>query len=445
MIYDLVVENSAQPPDWKIERITAIADVVGGGTPDTNVPEYWNPAEIAWVTPTDITASPGPMLNTTARSISPVGLRNCSAALLPVGTTLLTSRATIGECKISEIPAATNQGFASLVPKEGTEARFLFYLAQSAKPVFVRLAAGTTFVEVSRREIRRVKVCIPSDPREIVEIGRILTISDDALAAAGVKLNAARRLKTALMQQLFTRGVPGRHTRFKPARVFRFEFEVPESWEVEPLRRYVGAVEYGTNAPSNDENRGLPVIAIPEVVASRFTLGDCSYVEVPDGEANALRLQPDDVLLIRTNGNAEYIGKSTVIGDEAATQHIIYASYLIRVQTKKEVLSGRYLNYFLASPLGRRQCLAMANTAAGNYNLGSRSIKQFCFPRPAPNEQADIVGLVDGAEDAVEAAEREIAALERLKRSLLQNVLTGRVRVRVPKNVDGNYAINRTA
>jgi type I restriction enzyme S subunit len=275
-----------------------------------------------------------------------------------------------------------------------------------------------------------LRAYLPKPSHEEQEaIARILRISNASLAAAEAKLTAARRLKTALMQQLFTRGIPGRHSRFKPARVFRHEFEVPELWEVMPLRNSVIAVEYGTNAPSNDAKHGLPVVAIPEVIASRFRLGECSYAEVPDEEANSLRLQTDDVLLIRTNGNSEYIGKSTVIGDEAAEKHIIFASYLIRIRTDKSV-SGRYLNYFLASPLGRRLCLAMANTSAGNHNLGSRAIKQFIFPRPSPDEQTEIVGLVDAAEDSIEAVLDELATLERLKRSLLQNLLTGKVRVK---------------
>jgi type I restriction enzyme S subunit len=132
-----------------------------------------------------------------------------------------------------------------------------------------------------------------------------------------------------------------------------------------------------------------------------------------------------------TIGNSEYIGKSTVIGEEADRQHIVFASYLIRVRTDSAKLSGKYLNYFLASPLGRRQCLATANTSAGNHNLGSRSIKQFCFPRPSPDEQEEIVGVVDAAEDSIEAAQTEVASLERMKTSLLQNLLTGRVRVRI--------------
>src|SRR5438105_2619735 len=117
MIYDLLVERSAQPSDWSISPIKSLVDVVGGGTPDTAVPEYWNPPEIPWLTPTDITSCQSIVLSKTERSISQKGLDNSSAVLLPIGTTLLTSRATVGECKLAGVEVATNQGFASLVPK----------------------------------------------------------------------------------------------------------------------------------------------------------------------------------------------------------------------------------------------------------------------------------------------------------------------------------------
>src|ERR1700676_1938197 len=215
MIYDLPLEKSARPPDWIVQSLNQLADVAGGGTPETGVAEYWHPAEILWVTPTDITSCSGNVLTRTERGISQSGLRESSANLLPVGTTLLTSRATVGECRLAGVPVATNQGFASLVAREGSDSRFLFYLAQSLKPVLVRLAAGTTFIEVSRREIRRVNVCVPREAKEREGIGRILSIADEAIAAAEKQLASARRLKTALMQQLFTRGLPGRHTRFQ--------------------------------------------------------------------------------------------------------------------------------------------------------------------------------------------------------------------------------------
>lgn len=316
-------------------------------------------------------------------------------------------------------------------PKEGVDPDFLFYLLQSFYAFTNTATIGGAVPHLDTRLLNNLSLFVPGIQEEQASIGARLKAVDETISAAEAKLTAARRLKTALMQQLFTRGIPGRHSRFKIAAVFRLEFEAPRAWAVEALRESVTAIEYGTNAASNDGQHGLPVVAIPEVVAPRFQLGECSYAEVPDTEAEALRLRSDDVLLIRTNGNPDYIGKSTVIGHEALNTHMIFASYLIRVQTDKEKLSGRYLNYFLASPLGRRQCLAMANTSAGNHNLGSRAIKQFILPRPSREEQSEIVALLDSAEDTIEAVQAEIESLNRLKRSLLQNLLTGRVRVRL--------------
>jgi type I restriction enzyme S subunit len=314
-------------------------------------------------------------------------------------------------------------------PVEGVDSNFLFYLFQSLYGFTNTATIGGAVPHLDKRLLDMLELYVPL-PDEQHLIGQCLVIIDQAISATETRLTASRRVKTALMQQLFTRGLPGQHRNFKRSVVFRHEFDVPENWDVDRLGKSVVLTEYGSNAPSNDLRIGFPIITIPEVVASRFQLGKCSYADVSEGEALALKLQPDDVLLIRTNGNPEYIGKSTVIGEIAVEQHLIYASYLIRVRTDGAKLSGRYLNYFLASPLGRRQCHAMANTSAGNHNLGTRSIRQFILPRPEPREQDEIVKLIDAAEDSIAAISAEIEKLQRLKKSLLQNLLTGKVRLK---------------
>jgi type I restriction enzyme S subunit len=281
------------------------------------------------------------------------------------------------------------------------------------------------------RDYLRVYLPVPLDTDEQHIIAELLRVVSDALNLADKKVLAARRVKTSLSQNLFTEGIPGQHQEFRTAKILRHEFVVPRVWHFEPLKLSITSLEYGTNQPSNDAKRGLPVVAIPQVIAPRFKLGECPYAELSKAEADSLRLAKDDVLLIRTNGNADYIGKSTVIGDEADTQHIVFASYLIRVRTNIARLMGRYLNYFLGSPLGRRQCLAMANTSAGNHNLGARSIKSFCIPLPNLQEQAEIVDVLDAAENAIESAESELQQLEILRTSMLQNLMTGRYRVRL--------------
>ncbi|MGB7745720.1 MAG: restriction endonuclease subunit S [Verrucomicrobiia bacterium] len=430
LIYDLPVISTEPVNGWNVKRLCEFADVIGGATPDTSKSEFWQPAEIPWATPTDITACEGTTISSTARSISKLGLASCSTNLIPENSCLMTSRATVGECRMNTVPMTTNQGFASLVPKSETDPYFLFYLAAHIKPAVVRLASGTTFAEVSRTEIRRIRCRVPL-LQEQKAIGALLLKAESAIASKELELTAAQRLKTALMQQLFTRGIPGRHAKWQKLRVFRNDYEIPSAWEAARLKSCISLIEYGTNEPGNSEKLGLPVVAIPQVISPRFTLADCDYAQLSDNEAAALRLAPDDVLLIRTNGNSEYIGKSTVIGDEADRQHIVYASYLIRVRSNPDRLLGRYLNYFLHSPLGKRQTRATANTSAGNHNLGIRAIKQFWIPRPEKDEQKEIVGLLDSVEDLLDSLSVELEKIQCLKTSLLQNLLTGKVRVKM--------------
>jgi type I restriction enzyme S subunit len=267
---------------------------------------------------------------------------------------------------------------------------------------------------------------------EVDEQGRIadaIKLADETIQKVWTEVDATRDLKRSLVNHVFERGLnPDVAT--KPCKIHRcYTAMVPAHWDVDKLGKSLSLVEYGTNAPSNDYRGGYPVIAIPQVVAPHLTLSDVPFAEVPVREAAALRLEAEDVLLIRTNGNPEYIGKSTIVSIEVASTHTIYASYLIRVRSRKDKLLGAYLNYFLASPLGRRQAGAAANTSAGNNNIGARAIKQFRMPLPPIDEQKKIVELLDLLEKQLDCQSANLRAAMQVKRSLLQNLLTGKIRI----------------
>jgi len=320
MIYNLPVEKSARPEGWTIQPLKQLADIVGGGTPETGVPDYWNPPEIPWVTPTDITACREPVLTRTERAISQSGLRDSSATMLPVGTTLLTSRATVGECRLAGVPLATNQGFASLVPKENTDPRFLFYLAQTLKPVFSRLAAGTTFIEVSRREIRHVNVCIPSNPEESASLGQILTFADEAILRAEAKLSASRCIKTALMQRFFSRGIPDRHSRFQQTKLG----EIPESWEVLKLKK---CGEWGSGGTPDRENKEFWGGTIPWVKSGEINYRPITDTEEKITDAGAASVNGEllapGTLLIAMYGAGVTRGKTAILAVRAYVNQAI--------------------------------------------------------------------------------------------------------------------------
>lgn len=296
--------------------------------------------------------------------------------------------------------------------------------------IFSKTSQQTTgLANFSWGAVKRLPVRFPSCTDEQRRIAEALKLADEAIDKAREELDATRDLKRSLMTHVFERGlIAGVPT--KPCKIHRcYTAHIPAHWDDDKLGKSLTLVEYGTNAASNDYRGGYPVIAIPQVVAPHLTLTDIPFAEVPETEASALRLLVDDVLLIRTNGNPEYIGKSTIVSSEVATIHTIYASYLIRLRSDKDRLLGAYLNYFLASPLGRRQAGSVANTSAGNNNIGARAIKQFRFPRPPLVEQERVVTLLDGIENQINAQSAKAIAAVEVKCALLQNLLTGKIRI----------------
>ncbi len=330
------------------------------------------------------------------------------------------------------VPACINEHLFRLrVDNQRIEPEYLFnFLLSSLGQYQIQAEVqGSAQGGIIRRFAKFVQVGFPKESNERKRILCFLDAVDLSLDAARAELLAAKRLKTALMQQLFTKGIPGRHSKFQTISVFRRQTQIPREWEPSLLGANTIRIEYGTNAPSNVYNAGYPVIAIPQVVAPRLELVEVPHADLSEAEAAALRLEDGDVLLIRTNGNPNYMGKSTLVTVGVASQHVVFASYLIRIRTDKTRLLGSYLNYFLASPLGRQQALAMSNTSAGNHNLGARSLKRFLLPRPDMKEQEEIVEVLDHCEDTLDAISNKISALARLKKSLFQNLLTGKVRV----------------
>jgi type I restriction enzyme S subunit len=109
------------PKGWEIKTVDELADVVGGTTPSTKEPSYWEAGVYAWATPKDLAALSVPVLLDTDRRITDAGLSQIGSGLLPEGTVLLSSRAPIGYLAIAEVPVAINQGFIAMRPKAGSQ------------------------------------------------------------------------------------------------------------------------------------------------------------------------------------------------------------------------------------------------------------------------------------------------------------------------------------
>lgn len=148
--------------NWKTVKLGDIGNVIGGGTPSTKIPEYYE-GDISWITPKDLSNFKGKYISRGERMISETGLKNSSARMLPEGTVLFTSRAPIGYIAIAKNKISTNQGFKSIVPNRGLcNNEFLFYLLKYHCKDIKNIATGTTFLEVSGSALKNFEVNIPT-------------------------------------------------------------------------------------------------------------------------------------------------------------------------------------------------------------------------------------------------------------------------------------------
>ncbi|CAK7087502.1 MAG: hypothetical protein ENTB_04237 [Enterocloster aldenensis] len=157
------------PPAWEQRKLGEIADIVGGGTPSTAIPDYWD-GNIDWYAPAEIADQI--FLHTSQRKITEQGYNNSSAKLLPVGTVLFTSRAGIGKTAILAKEGCTNQGFQSIVPHDGElDSYFIFSRTDELKCYGETTGAGSTFVEVSGKQMAAMELMMPPTMAEQRQIG----------------------------------------------------------------------------------------------------------------------------------------------------------------------------------------------------------------------------------------------------------------------------------
>ncbi|MGV4329888.1 restriction endonuclease subunit S [Streptococcus thermophilus] len=186
--------------EWEEKKLFELADVEGGGTPSTVNPQFWD-GDIDWYTPAEIDERV--FVDRSKRKITNLGLAKSSAKMLPIGTVLFTSRAGIGKTAILAREGCTNQGFQSIIPKEGLlDSYFIYSLSNKLKSYGERIGAGSTFVEVSGKQMSEMSLIIPSI-FEQKQIGNFFNKLDQSISLQQQKLDKLNDLKKAYLNELF--------------------------------------------------------------------------------------------------------------------------------------------------------------------------------------------------------------------------------------------------
>jgi type I restriction enzyme, S subunit len=405
------------PLDWEVRTLGSLASILGGGTPKRGEGRFWHGGAVPWATPTDVTDPATRCITRTAERITEAGLAASAGCLLPVGSILYTSRATIGAKAIAGVPIATNQGFANFVPR-AVDGEYLYYMLELLRPAIGRLASGTTFAEVSKRDIKSVWCALPATRDEQTAIVRALAAVDDAVAHCRTAAHAAHTLKRSLMHELLPPWIGLRQlgTRERPI-------------DVEDIVRADAVADVGNGStPSRADRRywrrgEIPWLATGKVHDRVITEADEYVTDVALRECSIRLFPPGTVLLAmigqgRTRGMAAYLDITACINQN-------FGAFAPKSDATPRVW-GKWLFYFLDRHYASvRELGSGTNQGALNCYL----LKRLRLPLPPLERQEEVARILDGVEAVELAHEATTAALLRLRNSLARELLTGHVRV----------------
>lgn len=324
---------------WKVVKLGDVADIIGGGTPDTKNDSYWG-GDVPWLTPKDLSGYGSRHISKGERNISYQGLTNSSAKMLPAGSVLLTSRAPIGYVAIAKNQLCTNQGFKSLVLKENADSEFFYYLLKNNVDYIQGMSSGSTFAEISGSQVKALEFKIPSlDVQK--RIAGILGALDDRIDVLRRENVVLEQMAQAVFQSWFVdfdivrakaAGTPESEVCEKyhitPELYALFPSaltpdNLPLGWEKLPFSETMKIVSGGT--PKTTEaafwNGNIPWYSVVDAPASVYVLDTEKHITQQGLENSPCSLLKKDTVIISARGT---VGKLAMVGKEMAMNQSCY-------------------------------------------------------------------------------------------------------------------------
>jgi len=205
---------------------------------------------------------------------------------------------------------------------------------------------------------------------------------------------------------------------------------IPEHWQIKKIKHVAGDFMYGTSVECNTLSSGTAVLRIPNIDELYVNFDDLKFTQLSKSETENYSLKQNDILVIRTNGNPELVGKSALIRN--LDREFLFASYLIRVKPKK-LINPEFLICIMNSSLVRKALTNGARTSVGNYNLNTQTLGNCFLTLPPLEEQLQILNFIKSEsqkfDDLININASQIKKLKEYKTTLINDAVTGKIKV----------------
>jgi type I restriction enzyme S subunit len=397
---------------WQVKKLGEVCTIVSGGTPKTGVDSFWG-GEIAWITPKDMGSNGDFYVSKTSRTITSEGLEKSSAKLILENSVILSTRAPIGHLAINLVAMATNQGCRGIIPGPTVITKFLFYYLYSKVKELDALGSGTTFKELSKKNLESFYTPVPL----IEEQKRIVAILDSAFeqidqakAIAQQNLQNAREIFDSALSRV---SLPKR------------------SWvsaRLQDITLKIGSGATPRGGQSSYKTEGVSLVRSMNVHDRSFEPNKLAFID--DEQAAKLSnviVEKDDVLLNITGAS---VARSCLMSSAYLPARVNQHVSIIRPFST--IIRPKLLNFFLTSKAYKDSLLKIGGSGATREAITKKQIQDFViyFPK-STDEQDTLIKQVEEIENLSQNLEsiyqQKIAALDELKQSLLQQAFSGKL------------------
>lgn len=337
-------------------------------------------------------------------------------------------------CKMGRVnnlfsPSFLNQrvGHFRILDEENLCENYLYFLmiSDTIQKRLWNKATATGQPNLSPSDITKLNVYLPPKPEQ-QKIAAILTKVDDAIQSVKNTIEKAGRLKKALMQNLLT-------GKLKPDGTWRRDDEfyedekfgkVPVGWAIKKLGNILSCCQYGLSKSMNESGK-YPIFRMNNIENGKMVSSPMVYVDLGDDEFEKYKVNKGNIIFNRTN-SIDLVGK---VGIFDLADDYVFASYLIRL-TITESNNPFYINYYLNYYDGQKKIKSKVTPSVSQANINASNLKSIRIPVPNEKpEQDKIVKLIKKMESQIDIKNAKIQKLERLKKALMQNLLTGKIRL----------------
>lgn len=400
-----------------------VEKIIGGGTPSRDVEEYYE-GNIPWFTVKDMI---GNHLSKSQEYITEDAIQNSATNLIEANNVIVATRIALGKAFINECDIAINQDLKALIPKKNSitsEYLLLSILGQSEK--IVSMGSGTTVKGIRLEQLKKLSILLPS-LKEQQKIAEILSSVDAAIEKTEQVIAKTEEVKKGLMQQLLTKGIG--HTEFKDSKVGL----IPKSWH---LIDFIGVADsnidysftggpFGSDLKSEDyTENGVRIIQLQNIKDGYFN--DDYKIFTSEEKANKLKscnIYPGEIIIAKM---ADPLARACLVPDKDS--RYLMASDGIRLSIDKCKFDTDFVLYSINSIYFRNQAEEVS-TGTTRLRIGLSALKKLQFKVPPLEEQKRIGSIILSFDNKIKSEQEKLIKLKECKKGLMQQLLTGQVRV----------------